>query len=390
MSRSLHDLAHHAPGTGGGASKRWSTGLLYLGFLASGVGVALPGVLLPVFLSQWHMQDGQGGQLFLLAWIGSSVGALLIRGSLRTALWLGCAATALAASGLALCGGVGADALMALYGLGLGTTMTSISLIRQQQTAGQGTEMVRLNLVWSIGACLCPTLALHAVTTERLGPMFIGLALLFAGLAMAAPMLRGLGLQSASTRQGSAFALLRRTPLGLLVLVFLVTGVEASAGGWLTTYTRRGGHSMAETIAAPTCFWAGLLLSRLFWSLIGTRISEARTVRLSLALMSASSLSLIAFQQGGAIVAAAFCLGFGLGPAYPLLLAWALRWQRGGAIFFIAGVGSACLPWLTGVVSARQGSLRTGLAVPMAGCVAMLGVAMVSSLRFWARDGSAR
>src|ERR1035437_5363598 len=57
---------------------------LYLGFAAAGGGVALPGALLPVMMLRWHLQDEQGGRLFLLAWIGSSLGALLVRGSLRS------------------------------------------------------------------------------------------------------------------------------------------------------------------------------------------------------------------------------------------------------------------------------------------------------------------
>ena len=68
---------------------RWQTLLLYAGFLGTGVGVALPGVLLPVFLLNWHLRDEQAGRLFLLAWAGSSLGALAVRGSLRTCLALG-------------------------------------------------------------------------------------------------------------------------------------------------------------------------------------------------------------------------------------------------------------------------------------------------------------
>ena len=382
----MNDWIHDGSASG----RRTSMVLLYLGFMASGVAVALPGVLLPVLLAQWHMRDEQGGRLFLVGWIGSSIGALLIRGSLRTALCLGCAAVAVGASGLALCGGVGADALMGLYGLGLGTAMTAISLIRQQQTSGRGTEMVRLNLVWSIGACLCPSLALRSVSTGRSGPIFISVALLFAGVAIIVSMQTGLRLQSASAEQDSAGGWLRRVPPGLLVLIFLVTGIEASAGGWLTTYTRRGGHSIAETIAAPTCFWSGLLLSRLFWSLVGARMIESSIVRLSLVLMSVSSVALIGFHDGRLLVAAAFCLGLGLGPAYPLLLAWALRRQRGGVIFFIAGVGSACLPWMTGVISSWHGSLRVGLVVPTAGCLTMLAMVLLRPIQAWSEESAVR
>lgn len=136
-------------------------------------------------------------------------------------------------------------------------------------------------------------------------------------------------------------------------------------------------------MAAPTCLWAGLLLSRLFWSVRDKWLSEAVVVRGSLVLMTAAAVLLVATTHGVAILAAAFLLGFGIGPTYPLLLGWALRYQRGGAIFFVAGVGSACLPWMTGLVSAERGSLRMGLVVPMVGTAVMLLVAMVSPVRSW-------
>jgi FHS family glucose/mannose:H+ symporter-like MFS transporter len=363
---------------------------LYLGFLATGVGVALPGALLPALLLRWHLQDEQGGRLFLMAWIGSSLGALLVRGSLRMVMMLGCLGTALGAAGLAHCGGIGADALMVVYGLGLGATMTSISLIRQQQSAGSGTEMVRLNLVWAIGACACPSLTVHVLTVGEFWPVLDGLAVWFVLLAVAAWFQPALHLKSAETQEPlneSAWSVMQRVPAGLIAMVFLVTGIEASAGGWLTTYTRRGSHQLAAAIAAPTCLWAGLLLSRLFWSVYDRWVSEAWIVRGSLMLMVAASISLIATTHASALLIAAFLLGFGIGPTYPLLLGWALRYQRGGAIFFIAGVGSACLPWLTGLISAQRGSLRVGLTVPMLGTLTMLVVAMLSPVARWGREG---
>jgi len=102
--------------------------------------------------------------------------------------------------------------------------------------------------------------------------------------------------------------------------------------------------------------------------------------------MGSASILLIASGSGMSILIAAFCMGFGIGPTYPLLLAWALRFQRGGAIFFLAGVGSACLPWLTGFVSTRRHSLRTGLAVPMTAALAMVALSVILPLGRWSRQ----
>jgi FHS family glucose/mannose:H+ symporter-like MFS transporter len=359
---------------------------LYMGFAATGVGVALPGALLPALIERWHLGDAQSGFLFLMSFMGSSVGALLVRGSLRLRLLVGSLAIAIAAVGLGLCGGLRADAWMGLYGAGLGMTMTTISLMRQQQAARTGVEMVRLNLLWAVGALVCPSLTVRALTAGVIQPLLFGLAACFGLLAAWAllqddvrllPALRNL------RTAGGFWRVFQAVPAGLIAMIFLITGIEASAGGWLATYARRGGHSVADTIAAPTFLWAGLLLSRMFWSMSHRWISEANIVRGSVGLMALGAVLLIAGGSGWTVLVAAFCLGVGIGPTYPLLLAWALHFERGGAIFFLAGLGSACLPWLTGVVSASRGSLRMGLAVPMVGCFVMLCVALLRPLSAW-------
>jgi fucose permease len=84
-----------------------------------------------------------------------------------------------------------------------------------------------------------------------------------------------------------------------------------------------------------------------------------------------------------AMATASLCLGFGIGPTYPLLLAWALRFRCGGSIFFLAGVGSAALPWLMGLISGRHHSLRVGLMVPILGSAWMVGSSIVLPLSRW-------
>jgi MFS transporter, FHS family, glucose/mannose:H+ symporter len=362
---------------------------LYLGFAATGIAVALPGALLPALLVHWHLGDEQAGRLFLMAWIGSSLGALSVRGSLRTTLLCGSIAVASGALGLSFCAGRGADEWMAIYGLGLGLAMTSISLIRQKQTNGSATELVRLNLLWAIGACVCPSLTIHSLTTGNIHPILCTLAFCFCLLAIWTVFQAHLSIRAADPKHDNPWTIFRAVPTGLIIMTLLITGIEASAGGWLATYARRGGHGIAETVAAPSCFWAGLLLSRLFWSVCHRWSTHALTVRGSLGLMGVASILLIATGSGLPLLVAAFCLGFGIGPTYPLLLAWALRFHRSSAIFFLAGVGSACLPWLTGLISAQRHSLRVGLSVPMAATMIMVTLSLLLPLRFWSKQDAA-
>jgi fucose permease len=135
-------------------------------------------------------------------------------------------------------------------------------------------------------------------------------------------------------------------------------------------------------VAAPTCLWAGLLLSRLFWS-VRERAEPAGVMRASIALMAAAAVLLVLRPESLAVAVGALGLGFGIGPVYPLLLDTVLRYTRGGPIFFLAGVGSACLPWLTGTFSSANGSLRIGLLVPTCASVLLLLLAFASPLRQW-------
>ena len=364
---------------------------IYLGFAATGVGVALPGAILPVLSARWHLNDAQSGRLFLVAFLGTSIGALLVRGSLRRTLMLAAAAIALAAVGLGVSSGPFAMLFMAIYGSGLGAAMTSISLIRQQQATRVGTELVRLNLLWAIGALLAPSLASTALAGGSIRPIFWTLGAAFALLALWTLSLPDLRLDlpeahtdaSGRTRVSRPWDVFKAVPLRLILIVALSTGIEAAAGGWLATYARRGDHRLAATIAAPTCLWAGLLLSRLFWSIFDRWLPPDVVVRGSVTLMTISAILLMSTHSAALILVAAFGLGFGLGPTYPLLLAWALRFHRGGAIFFLAGVGSSCLPWLTGTLSSARGSLRIGLGVPAAGTLVMLVISLLLPLKSW-------
>jgi fucose permease len=365
---------------------------LYLAFAGTGIGVALPGALLPTLVTRWHLTDEQAGRLFLAAWLGSSVGALLVGRALRTHLMTGCAAISLAAIAIGATGGPGADLAFALFGFGLGMVMTSISLIREQQSrrardgkpGDSGTEMVRLNLFWALGAFACPTLALHALAAGTVRPLLFGIALGFAGMAAWTALQTKLPVRRASTNE-SPSRFLHTTPPGLVAMICLITGIEASAGGWLATLAHRGEHTVDATVAAPTLFWAGLLLSRAFWSGFSNWLTHDKVVRVNIALMAVCSTLMVVARNEGTLLATAWLLGFGIGPTYPLLLAWALRLYRGGAIFFLAGVGSALLPWLTGLVSTRAHSLRVGFSVPMLGTLILFTLASLLPLASWSR-----
>jgi fucose permease len=56
--------------------------------------------------------------------------------------------------------------------------------------------------------------------------------------------------------------------------------------------------------------------------------------------------------------------GLSLGPLYPLVLSFMLKFTARGWIFAVGGAGAALFPWVTGLLSAHFGSLRYGLILP--------------------------
>jgi FHS family glucose/mannose:H+ symporter-like MFS transporter len=346
---------------------------LSIAFLLTGVATALLGAVLPVMLKQWNMGDRTGGTLLLLAWGGSTSGALLCRGNLRIAAAAGMLLTALSMLTIA---GVDRKVVLpvfALYGIGLGVAMTSISLLgsRSLIEATRRRELMRLNLLWSVGACLAPTFATHALTFTRVGGLFESMGLVFCVIVIAIwfGSLESAGFPSAPE---GAFPALHSAPVPLFFMAALAVGVESAIGGWLTTYAGRTAHSELVTISATTAFWTGLLLGRALHSTSQFhRLHTASVLIAHAALATLAAVTLLATPNGDILMLSAMLAGFGLGPLYPQVLTRVVGSYKPRAVFFVAGLGAAALPWLTGTVSHAAHSLRAGLILPCAGAAAL-------------------
>jgi fucose permease len=80
------------------------------------------------------------------------------------------------------------------------------------------------------------------------------------------------------------------------------------------------------------------------------------------------------------MVGCAVLIGLGFANIYPLLVACLVRSfgdrakTVGSAMFALAALGGASMPWLVGVASTKLGGLHAGLLVPLTGCLAMIGL----------------
>lgn len=377
---------------------------IYVGFAATGVALTIPGAVLPLLLRRWSMSDARGGLLLFCLYALGTVGSYSARGKMNLSVARGALLTAAGAVCLAWAGRWSAYGAIALYGTGLSLTMTSISLLLSQRfPTERRLEMTRLNLIWAIGAALGPWFALHAArgrAVTQAGALLhaqhvlAGVAVFFLGTAIWAtwmelpPRLAPPPASSGRTLPGSG---LREIPWPLLVLIFGATGVDAAAGGWLTSYAQRSGDSLGTTIGAAAALWVGALVSRVVHSTRwAARLPERWVLAASMVAMSGALALLIAWPEGAVTVAAAALLGVAAGPVYPVVIAAALRHKENSTAFAIAGVGAALMPLATGAASTWAHSLRAGLGVPLLAAVAMTGVVLGAGKALRGRpDGAA-
>jgi FHS family glucose/mannose:H+ symporter-like MFS transporter len=177
-----------------------------------------------------------------------------------------------------------------------------------------------------------------------------------------------------------------RSSVNLAGLFFLYVGSENAIAGWVASLTKRMHPDSGDLWAlAPLFFWGGILTGRALLPLVLYRWRE-RALLASGLIMAAVAICLLSRARTFASIA--ICVsaaGLGFAGIYPILVAWLVkaygqRSRRIGAILFgLAGMGGATMPWLVGLLSTATGSLRTGLLLPLAGCVAMFG--LIASMR---------
>jgi FHS family glucose/mannose:H+ symporter-like MFS transporter len=366
---------------------------IYLAFAATGVALTIPGAVQPLLLRQWSMSDARGGLLLFSFYAVGTVGSYVARGRMNRSVAAGMMLAAMGAVSVAVAGRYSAYAAIALYGMGVSLAMTSLSLLLSQRfPARRRLELTRLNLIWAIGAALGPWIALrsaHGAAVTQAEAMrhaqgvLVGVAVFFvvaAGWAMW--MEEGAVAEMQAPRAAGAGASVggnRMIPWPLLVLIFGATGVDAAAGGWLTSYAQRAGDSLGITIGAATFLWVGALVSRVAHSTNWVaRLPERRVLGVSFVAMSLALALLVGWPQGIVTMVAAALLGLASGPVYPLVVAAALRHRENSTVFAIAGMGASILPLATGAVSTWTHSLRAGLGVPLVAAVVMAGVVVLA------------
>jgi fucose permease len=350
---------------------------LYFGFVLTGIGTTLLGCILPALSGIWNLNDSHSGFLIAAQFTGSSCGALLARSHLYTSLIRGYLLLAVSAVSVAFCHGYFAAPLLFCFGLGLGSAMTSTSmLIARIYSATRGASLSLLNAFWGLGAVLCPPLVTAWEHFHSSPSLYLGMAVT-ATLPLILLGLHHTYLTQLRDDSGSSYSLRARVsllvPLGLFA--FLYVGVETSISSWMMTYIHRLPLSSAMYAPIATSFfWIALLCGRAAAPAVLRKISESRLLTISLSVLLVSNVMLLLSYTSVMSLTSAALAGLMLAPIFPLCLSRVLaitsRPSESRWIFAISGLGGAVLPWMTGQLATARGSLRTGLVVPLlASCV---------------------
>jgi MFS transporter, FHS family, glucose/mannose:H+ symporter len=339
----------------------------------TGIGLTLLGSALPVLSALWALDDARAGRMLLAVFAGSAIGALLTQPPFAYILAAGMALIAISMAGLALSGGHFLFLLFLVFGTGLGMAMTANSLLTGDRYRDRRAAMLTvLNFSWSAGAAISPFAVQFVIHHAGVSGLFWSMG---AAAALSALLATALRYERAPLEQDQPRAEGSALRSGRVVVFFAIFGMlycgsEAALGGWVLTYVHRlDFHLSAAPPLAASCFWLSLLVGRAVAPAVLLRMREELLLAISLVCAFVGVATLLTLHPLPAVMLAASLAGFSLAPVFPICVSIFMAIAGDAAqarwMFAVAGVGSASLPWATGQLAARTGSLRTGLLVPL-------------------------
>lgn len=368
--------------------------VLHATFVLTGIVTTLLGPTLPILVSWWALDDTRAGLLFAAQFVGSMLGSAMssvgmTRVGFRRTLVAGVVSMAAGVAALGAGDRAAGTAAIFVYGVGLGLTIPTTNLfVARAYSAGSASALSVLNFAWGIGAVGAPTVVALFQRVDAVRVLLFGLAA--ALLMIAAPVARiaepdrGKADGEPIPGERPAGAARHAATWAFGSLLFLYVGTETSVAGWVALYASRLDIVPAMlSVATPSLFWGALLAGRAIAPIVLRRVADARLLGASLLVATAGVAALAAARSPSVLALSIVVGGLGMSAVFPVAFAlFARDLGRGaarsaGPVFVLAGLGGAVLPPLVGLVSTMSGSLSTGLAVPLAGCVAMI------ALRAW-------
>lgn len=366
------------------------SGVLHFGFIVTGIATTLLGPILPELSSRSSLSDARAGLFFVAQFLGSMSGVaissfLLPRRGFRFTVATGFALTGAGIAALAVDSWTIGLLATAIYGCGLGLTITGSNLfVAEAFPARRAAALSLLNFAWGVGAILCPLLAMIALRSNRLDTFLGGIAVCNALSAVAVAVLLNDPIPAKTSKKDPAERTENRAwkggfLLALGLLFFLYVGTENAAAGWVASYAKRLNPTTGvDWITTPSYFWAALLLGRAVAPALLRILPEKSFAVGSLMISFVGACVLVWAPSSLTVKLSVLLVGVGLAVIYPILVAWlseslgsAAR-RIGSVLFALAGLGGATLPWIVGLASAYWRTLRAGLVVPLVAILVMI------------------
>jgi len=345
--------------------------------------------MLPILSARWELGYVEAGYLFTVQFLSASLG-IAFSGAIASRLGYSFAIKA----GLAAAAtGVGTLPVMpyplgllciVLDGVALGLTIPACNVaIAEINPEARGCALNLLNFSWSAGAVSCPFLVAAAVRVQRVPLLLYVLAgamlvilLGVSKISFGCPERTTLSTEPANLKIDWR----QRGVLILSALFFLYVGMESAIGGWLASYAKQITWSGALPVMTPSFFYFALMIGRWLAPIVLRWTSEIVLARAGLVIACTGTAGLVLAHTITGLVAGATVAGLGLSAVYPITISlFSQRFGRasaraGSITFNMANFGGATLPLLVGYASHQFGTLKVGLAVPLAAGVLMLGL----------------
>jgi fucose permease len=365
--------------------------LLCGGFIVNGIIISFIAQLIPVFMAKWNLDYSRAGRFLLVQFMASFAGVLLSSAlvsskGFKPAITIG---LTLLGVGFALLNAPTYPlALLAcgIYGLGYGFATPGTNLwVSESYGERRASALNIANLAWGVGAIASAPLAKWTIQTSTVthllfivGVISLLLAIFLFRMQFGRPQPQNPSQANGDAAAGTGVAVLLGT------LFFIYVGTEVGTSSWAPAHAQRAVLWSGNNWTLTTMFFfAGLLGGRGAAAAILLRLREATVAIGGIVLAAAAELLFITAHSPAALFAGAFFTGLGLSSLYPIYVAWLTKWfgsrarKVGGAMFAMAALGSASMPWLVGEVSRLASSLRIGLIVPLVGCAVMLSVVAI-------------
>ncbi|MCE7948615.1 MAG: MFS transporter [Chloroflexi bacterium CFX4] len=365
---------------------RFATLTCYLAFVGLGISGTLLGPTFQSLTRKFEMPLENAGIFTALQFGGVSVGVLLFGWILDriNARWMLSGGALLMGSGLLLIGAaetleaalIGAGMLGLGYGaLDVAPNMVIVALNPKRASAA----LNLLNVFYGIGAVIGPQLVSWALRQENFTLAFSGTALFV--LALAVPFafvsVRVSDEQGAGVRANIRWLAL----LPFFMMLFLQVGAEVGYSSWIFAQLNLAAAAPEDIAAlATSLFWVGLTAGRLNASWLLRRISNGQMIVLTVTIMIAGVLLILVLPSAQAAgLLSAVIVGFGVGPLFPTVLAFATdrypsaRGTASGVLIAVGTLGGTLLPLLQGQVG---GGRDGGMVVVLAAAALLLMVGL--------------